>query len=192
MKSGRSYNCRIFFLVALILLLTQLTRNEVIFKALVEHELKKESNYENYKEQLQKLNSIGEKSEIKSEEKIVKKKEEPKILKEIIPIIDGTHVNQLPRFWQEDRPWTVGFSGPRCKGSEFLVLINSAPGNFNFRQVHRQYLRRMMKRFSIEYKFLIGEAILEKEYDNNKDMVFGNLEDSYVSLNFIDDLNFSV
>ncbi|CAG5090685.1 Oidioi.mRNA.OKI2018_I69.PAR.g12686.t1.cds [Oikopleura dioica] len=34
----------------------------------------------------------------------------------------------------------------------------------------------------MEYKFLIGEAILEKEYDNNKDMVFGNLQDSYKNL----------
>ena len=181
MKTGRSNNCRIFFLAVLILALTFFTRNEGIYKILVEYQLKKESNYENYKEQLLKLNSFDEKSEIKVEEKIVKKKQEPKILKEIIPIIDGTHVNRLPRFWQEDRPWTVGFSGPKCKGSEFLVLINSAPGNFNFRQVHRQYLRRMMKRFNIEYKFLIGQTVLEKEYDKNKDMVFGNFDDSYVS-----------
>jgi hypothetical protein len=185
-----SINLRIFFLVVVILVLTQTLRNEVIFKALMNHELKKHELKKSiiYKEQLLKLN---EKNSIQN----IEKKENKDIVypkdivnqKEIIPIIDGTHVNRLPRFWQTDRPWTVGFSGGKCVSSDFLVLINSAPKNLNFRQVQRQYLMRQTRRFKMEYKFLLGEMseTLESENEKYGDLVFGDHTDSYVIKIFV-------
>ena len=132
----------------------------------MKHELKKHELKKSviYKEQLLKLNpqnSIEDKEkkenkEINYKKKIVDQKDIA-TQKEIIPIIDGTHVNRLPRFWQTDRPWTVGFSGGKCEVSDFLVLINSAPKNLNFRQVQRQYLMRQSKRFKMKLKLEVRD-----------------------------------
>lgn len=176
-----SLNFKIFSLAIIVLILTQTLRNEVIFKALMKHELKKNSNY---KEQLLKLNrqNLIEDIEKKENKKIVYKKEIVN-KKEIIPIIDGTHVNRLPAFWQTDRPWIVGFSEGKCGTPDYLVLINSAPKNLNFRQVQRQYLMRQMKRFKMEYKFLLGEKTETLHSENAKygDLVFGDHKDNYVT-----------
>ena len=187
-----SLNLRYFLLAVLFLVLTQTLRNEIIFEALLRHELKKSSNY---KDQLLKLNShnftrVKEKKnnkEIINQKRIVNATKINENENEIIPIIDGTHVDRLPRFWQTDRPWTVGFSGGKCGTSEYLVLINSAPKNLDFRQVQRQYLKRQLKRFKMEYKFLLGEKDEALDSENKKfgDLVFGDHKDSYVMNRFL-------
>lgn len=108
---------------------------------------------------------------------------------EDIPIITGSngykYVDQLPKFWQKDHPWTVGFVGSSCPIAEFLILIKTAPKNVNAREVLRQYFDKLKQlNIDIDYRFLFGfntEALL-KECGKRGDAIYGSFPDSYSNL----------
>ena len=87
----------------------------------------------------------------------------------------------LPPSWRQSKKLTLGFlKKPKCPTSKFLIIINSAPKNLEFRNLLRFYFHRLPSRDLYSVFFILGRT--EIELEDEEDIIIGDFKDCYENL----------